>query len=222
MQLKKILPSQFVQAALRFVMVVREPIAREISSFYHQKREGFSWGKRSNFPRCDAQQHSTYDTYAACEVSTYYMVLKSMNISAKDVPSVSFGSPIHEEISQKCDLYVSMYSLQLEHWFQQFSRSQVFVVAMDTLVQNTTDLMTSLTQFLRFEGDVENIELPHANANSNSTPPISCATRDALAEVFGPMNTRLYSVLILPEIFGSRRPPEETSFIPFSPMRCED
>jgi iduronate 2-sulfatase len=221
-KLATFLHSQHVQSALRFVMVVREPIAREISSFHHQKRDGYSWGKRSNFPRCDAQQHQTYETYAACELSTYYMVLKSLNASASEVPSAAFGSVVHEELSRKSDLYVGMYTLQLEHWFRYFPRSQVLVVAMDTLLQNTTEFIPRLTQFLRFEGKFENFELPHANANSNSTPPISCATRDALAEVFGPINSRLYSVLKLPEVFGSGRPAEESAFPPFSPVQCEE
>ena len=214
-------PSQYVQSALRFVMVVREPVAREISSFHHQRRDGYSWGKWSNFPRCDAQQHQTFETYAACELSTYYMVLKAMNASNRDVPRAAFGSTLHEEISRICDLYVGMYSFQVEHWFRHFPRNQVLVVAMDTLLQNTTNFMSSLTQFLRLGGTFNNIELPHANANSNSTPPISCAMRDALAEVFGPINNRLYSVLKLPKVFGSERPLEESAFPPFSPARCD-
>jgi len=221
-KLATFLPSQHVQSALRFVMVVREPVAREISSFHHQRRDGYSWGKWSNFQRCDAQQHQTFETYAACELSIYFMVIKAMNASTKDVPRAAFGSPLHKEISRKCDLYVGMYSFQLEHWFRYFPRSQVLVVAMDTLLQNTTEFIPRLTQFLRFEGKFDNIELPHANANSNSSPPVSCATRDALVEVFGPINNRLYSVLELPKFFGSGRPPEERAFPPFLPARCEN
>jgi hypothetical protein len=219
--LAKLLHSSKQQAALRFVMVLREPIARDISSFHHQKRDNFSWGKWSNLPRCDAAQHQSYETYASCELTAYYMALGTMNVSAGDAPHATCGSPLHEELSRKSDLYVGMYSPQLELWFQHFSRSQVLVVAMDELIKDTTVVISRLTRFLRFEATLEYVELPRANVNSNSTPPISCSTRDALANVYGPWNSRLYSVLELPGLFGNMRPQEEGAFTPFSELPCE-
>jgi hypothetical protein len=149
------------------------------------------------------------------------MALGAMNVSAREAPHVACGSPLHEELSRKSDLYTGMYSPQLELWFEHFSRSQVLVVAMDELIKDTTVVISRLTRYLRFEATLEYVELPRANVNSNSTPPISCSTRDALAIVYGPWNSRLYSVLELAGLFGNRRPQEEVAFTPFSEIPCE-
>ena len=220
--LAKLLPTTEHRNSLRFVVVLREPIARDISSYYHQKREGYTWGVRTEFPRCVAQEHEIYDSYAACELRSYYLVLESSNSSAAEAPKTACGSVLHETLSRKVDLYKGMFAPQLELWFEHFSRDQVFVIAMDALVAETAAVLPRLTRFLRLQTSLQqHVELPHANAaRTNSAPLVSCKIRDALSKVYDPFNRRLYSILELPAYQGSKRPQDEGSFEHFLQIQC--
>jgi hypothetical protein len=216
-----LLPGPEHRAALRFVAVLREPIAREISAFYHQKRDGVSWSKASE-TRCNALEHSSFDSYATCLLNSYHLILEAFNSSY-----VSCESPVHQSLALQSDLYNSMYALQLELWFKRFSRSQVLVISMQSLISSTPPgLIKKMGRFLRMESTSQAVpELAHLNKGlyaGATESHASCETRVALMKVFSPLNDRLYTLLALPESTGSRRPPEETAFSKFPrfPIQC--
>ncbi|KAH8052172.1 hypothetical protein JL722_10272 [Aureococcus anophagefferens] len=60
------LPAAF-RGALRFVAVLREPVSRDVSDYYMQKRRGEKKGKGAGCPACRGHMQR-YETFAACRL----------------------------------------------------------------------------------------------------------------------------------------------------------
>lgn len=186
------------QQYLRFVAVLREPIARDRSSYGHQRRRGYGW-----VPRCPAYRLS-YDEYAWCEIDSFRRVREE-----DDSREVRNG------------LWAGLYAPQLEAWIH--ARSRLLVLSFEDLVYN--DAVLNLFDFLDLAIDHSHLDLFHRNAaaanNNKDRQWINCETVRALEAIFLPANEWLYHMLDRDQkTFLS--PPQEPPFLRFTSPQCRE
>ena len=109
---------------MRFLAVLREPIARDLSSFNHQVHDKQSWSEQ-----CPAHALYTYEKFTACQVAAWRKLeAKNLTFSRK-----GFGYGV-SETGQKLGPNIGwgVYVNHLIRWRQFFPREQIFVVEMVT------------------------------------------------------------------------------------------
>ena len=189
--LRAALPAPF-RSELRFIAVLREPIARDLSAYNHQAQLGVSWCSV-----CRNATYATYETYARCRLET-----KTTKTSCMQGLDVGF------------------YEAQLRRWATAFSRRQILVLEFGWLIANEADAGRRIAAFLRFPALRAAATFPHSNAavDNSKAPPqttIRCHIRDRLEAVYEPENEKLYAHLA-----ATRGPAEEPPFPRFERMPC--
>ena len=189
----------------RFVVVVREPVSRDFSSYRHQRHLNASW-----VPACSAVEHQTYESYAECNMASYYQ-------AKSDKPDlVDFG----KADGSYYGLWAGMYDAQLSLWVKHFDRRQFFIIEMTALVRGAVDTVQRLGSFLRLTADpaiVGGVPFPHVVSpgdllhHTNVRKAIVCKTRDGLERIFQPWNEKLFRRMKEDQEFG-RAPIEEPPF----------
>ena len=188
--LRAALPLPF-RPELRFVAVLREPVARDLSAYNHQNRFATSW--------CAAcppgGRNGTYETYANCRLET------------------------KRKCDQGLD--IGFYEAQLRAWAAAFSRRQIAVFEFGWLLANKADAEQRIGRFLRFPTLRGAANFPQANKSERddgTQPPqktIRCHVRDRLEAAYAPENEKLYAYLA-----ATRGPAEEPPFPRFERMPC--
>ena len=199
--LRAALPEAFA-AALRFVAVLREPVARDFSDFNHVVRKA-----------TPGAEESTYERHAACRLdrlgsgATYDRRDRCDRASARGFDN---------------DLAIGFYAEQLERWFAAFGPTRVFVVELAWLSAHFDDAEPRLASFLRLpaEGRRRASQLKRRNKASRKCGDscqraMSCDIRDRLAAAYAPWNDRLYALLA-----ATPRPDEEPPFAKFAAAPC--
>ncbi|KAH8060925.1 sulfotransferase family [Aureococcus anophagefferens] len=199
--LRAALPEVFA-AALRFVAVLREPVARDFSDFNHVVRKA-----------TPGAEESTYERHAACRLDR-------------------LGSGARYDRRDRCDrasargfdndLAIGFYAEQLERWFAAFGPTRVFVVELAWLSAHFDDAEPRLASFLRLpaEGRRRASQLKRRNKASRKCGDscqraMSCDIRDRLAAAYAPWNDRLYALLA-----ATPRPDEEPPLARFAAAPC--
>jgi len=183
------LPPPF-ESKLRFVVVLREPIARDLSAFNHQMRINRSW-----CPKCllTSSTHQSYESYSRCRLD-------------------GKAGPLNT-----CDQ--NSYKAQLLIWAAAFSRRQIVVFEFGWLMANQADAARRIGAFLRFPALRHAVPFPHSNvAEKGGARPqktILCDVRDRLEAVYAPENEKLYAYLT-----ATPGPAEEPPFPRFPLMPC--
>ncbi|KAJ8598116.1 hypothetical protein CTAYLR_009504 [Chrysophaeum taylorii] len=195
--LKKAAPKS-VSALFRFVVVLREPIARDLSWYNHLRR--LSLDLRSQMlDYCEVT--GPYEEYARCQAERFEM-------------------PVHR--AHEKGLWRGIYKPQLDSWARWFDRAQILVLDFDSLVfYNTSTHIRTLATFLGLQADDDNLPttIPHTNARGNQQTTIDCEVRDLLDAIYAPWNAQLYALLDEDHRIG-RAWDGEPPFRPFEPMPC--
>ncbi|KAJ8612379.1 hypothetical protein CTAYLR_007948 [Chrysophaeum taylorii] len=162
---RRAVPAIFWES-LRFVVILREPVARDVSAYAHQRKKGHVW-----VPGCPAAKFSSYDDYATCV----------LGLPRRDAPEFRNG------------LWAGMYAAQLRAWWAVVPRFQFLVVGFEQhLVEKSADFLPRLSRFL----EIPEIMTSLPRKNHHAPPSIPrCETRDLLAAVFEPENQKLYAML---------------------------
>ncbi|KAH8063382.1 hypothetical protein JL722_2550 [Aureococcus anophagefferens] len=188
--LRAALPLPF-RPELRFVAVLREPVARDLSAYNHQNRLATSW--------CAAcppgGRNGTYEAYANCRLETKRKCEQGLDIG--------------------------FYEAQLRAWAAAFSRRQIAVFEFGWLLANKADAERRIGGFLRFPTlrGAANFPLANKSERDDGTQPpqktIRCHVRDRLEAAYAPENEKLYAYLA-----ATRGPAEEPPFPRFERMPC--
>ena len=188
--LRAALPLPF-RPELRFVAVLREPVARDLSAYNHQNRLATSW--------CAAcppgGRNGTYEAYANCRLETKRKCEQGLDIG--------------------------FYEAQLRAWAAAFSRRQIAVFEFGWLLANKADAERRIGEFLRFPTlrGAANFPLANKSERDDGTQPpqktIRCHVRDRLEAAYAPENEKLYAYLA-----ATRGPAEEPPFPRFERMPC--
>ena len=181
-----------LRTEFRFLAVLREHVSREMSWYNHAKRDGFD----GIF--CSARHFLVYDDYAQC-------LLKRTGPGAKE---------------RHLGLWRSVYDLHLTKWAESFPRTNILVLAMDSILNDFSTCVSIIIDFLGIDpatissyprslqqaADYRLLKLPHANVKPPSAAEqrdfVSCDVLATLQTFFGPWNDKLYSHLAADRLAG--------------------
>lgn len=182
---------------LRFIAVLREPMARDLSYFNHEK---YSAEKKGYLRRTSYVMHVSegYETYAR----------RQLALARTGKPTAfSFGA----------------YNEQLKRWFTIFIRSQFLVLNFEDLIYKQEKSIQHVTKFLGVESFGAKEHLPHENAQPFARKvlmrKVPCELRRKVAKYFEPLNAQLYETLEQSHT-KQTAPVQEPPFPRFKPSTC--
>ena len=107
----------------------------------------------------------------------------------------------------------SLYYDQIQDFLKVFKRNQIFIVSMETLIYNTTDVSKRLAKFMGLSSDWgNNVTLPHDNKAMQEYEAfgLDCSSLHLLHRVYKSENEKLYRFMA-----KGGGPPSEPRFTPF-------
>jgi hypothetical protein len=187
-----------LRSTLRFIAVLREPLARDLSYYnherYHAQRRGFL--RPTSFLLAVDEP---YENYAQRQL------LLARNGKAH---ALSFGE----------------YNKQLKQWFTVFVRQQFLVLNFEDLIYNQPISFRRIARFLGVQSShLVGRELPHENAQTSGRKvrmqSVPCKIRSQVAQFFEPRNLGLYKSLWQSRL-RHEAPAQEPPFPRFKPSVC--
>jgi Sulfotransferase domain len=145
-------PSRVAQAIpnARFIVLLRDPVARAWSHYWHERTRGYEWRLADAAFQCEAERLRGQEQRLLAEPS--------------------YRSHAHRHFSY---LARSRYANQLERWFAQFRRSQFLVLRSEDLFASPADTVSLVLRFLMLPDDVDLPRESHLAAHSaGAYPPI--------------------------------------------------
>lgn len=180
----------------KFVLVLREPVARAFSWYTHlmnhcvthlkeftaghttMPAEGRNTSNFCNEPHCRRLKCSTKAKY-----------LKRGN----EIASLATFSEFVGK--NPTSLAVGHYTKWLKNWLKYFSRSQIMIINFEQLLANTPDIVHNITDFFELNLSYKaSITLPHENSAKLDTV-LDCASRASLQAMYAPHNQELYAYM---------------------------
>lgn len=240
-----------LQTAARFLVILREPIARDISLYNMLRYEWLEAGKptfRSGntfLDLCGVNAASwqgdfpTYNESVACHIDSWSNECGASEssewtelMSAYDKCGLESPRAIHRRSPNR--LTFSMYQPQLETWARSFSRSQMLVLDFGSFLDKQAEYIGLVLKHfgLPANATMEAAGLPRDNnpefEGKVKHPP--CSTRDALQNVFsrwnGALSQSIYAssttMLASQHHKTSAYPAYQPSFNPFELHDCDD
>jgi hypothetical protein len=160
---------------LKVMMILREPVSRELSWYNHMKSYEVNGGTRwmaKTFNR-------SFDEYINAELLNQTKTRISRS-------GQCFGA-----------LCLSLYSELLKHWFGIINHDQMLLLSYQELKSDPTTFMERIEKFLGLPPHKANETFKDENVRSfaGKTSLPSCRSRDKLAGIFQPFNEELYALL---------------------------
>lgn len=195
--------------SVKFILILREPVAREFSLYQHHIRECKEY--LNNPGSVKSVDFATSSCHSV--ILGGYIANKSLaEFSAVSFREYVTAGNVHKRSSD--------YAYQLKRWLGVIDRSQLFIVNLRTLIENATDTMNRLQSFLGLAaGWGNNVTFPHENKSQYLGSALDCHTFDALKHHFDRTQAELHHIL-----HSRLRSPNEPVFPHFdnTRKRCTD
>jgi hypothetical protein len=213
-QLHALFPASHRHSA-RFVVVLRDPIARDLS--WYRYLMAMPPSRRSRFLALTLAHNSTdglpsYDAYAQAHLASYRACDRRQPaaVGPSERAAVCCTSVHWTHASNLC---YGMYSLHVKHWLSLWRREQMLFLAFPMLSSaKTAELVGQLADFLRLPapeaalatpargGGASGGAMPRAHskparAGDTSSAAVSCMTKAALESHFAPFDRELRELL---------------------------
>ena len=164
------------RAAAKFLLVVREPVSRDISYFNHF---------HANHQRDKAYNLAVFKEYTRLSLSAWDQCVNG-SVTSTDV---------YERCKHQSSLAIGMYWPQISNWEHYFGKEQLLVISMDAMinepsvVQHRVYMHLGLKSRSGFSG-----VFPHRNPTRfpGEIDSIGCATKRSLRNLYNDWNQRLY------------------------------
>ena len=172
---------------LKVIMILRDPVSRELSWYNHKKDMFLQATNRSDtraFWYNIVKDPENGTAYSFDEYTNEYL-LRVMPGVRKTKEAICEGLMCR-----------SMYSHFLLQWFQWMPRKQILILSYDELMSDPLTFKKRVGDFLGLQ-NISHAELTKANTHSNPekiTLP-SCKSRDRLERALKRWNKRLYALL---------------------------
>lgn len=155
----------------RIIMLLREPITRSISQYYHEVAK-----RRETLPLEEAIAAEDERTKGELErmVTPRYLPFR------------------HEHFSYVAK---SAYADQVERYLRVFPRSQVMVIQSERFFRETADVVREVFDFLGVDSTFVPPDLQPANVSSRKKEALEPETMRRLEHYFSEQNERLYNVI---------------------------
>lgn len=152
----------------KLIVVLRDPVERAISHFFHEVRGGKE--SRPIMPALTEED----DLLAP--------IWKSGDFKSRQFLSFSYKAR-------------GRYAEQVSRYFELFSREQVLVLSSKALFEATNDTLAGIFEFLGVGGSLQTtIDQRPKNVGTNKSP-VEASVRDYLSDYFAPHNETLFELL---------------------------
>lgn len=148
----------------RLIVLLRDPVERTLSHYYHAKRHGFE----------------TLDLVAA--LASEATRLEGADRRLRERGSRDFSHQKHSYLSR------SRYDVQLSRYEQNFPPDQLLVLRSEDLFQNTEALWPRIQSFLHLDIHPLPVPLEQANAGRGEADAVGLAVRESLRQTLQPTN----------------------------------
>ena len=183
-RLKETYPALLL-AKKKFILVVREPIAREYSVYKYKLQACYDYVDEVESVEYQPGKHDddTYFLYGLDACKALFPGLSFEKLAAvSDIKPLSFREYYTKGILVRDN---GKYLEILRNWLEVISRDRIFIINMQTLIDNTTDSMARIQEFLGFsKGWGENKTLPHLNSASHVGGILDCPTKQELSRFY--------------------------------------
>ena len=164
------------RAASKFLLVVREPVSRDVSRFNHFLANR-SKEKLYNIAR--------YEEYAR------HRLLAWQQCANGSVASID----VYERCKHGNTLSFGMYWPQISNWEQRFGKEQILVVSSDAMFNEPSIMLRQVYAHLGLESlSGFSAKFPHSNAREfpGKVDSIDCATKQSLRDLYKEWNQKLH------------------------------
>ena len=177
---------------LKIILILREPISREISMYKHEVLE------YSQNP----ELHAWYGDVARRDGSVR---------TADEFLRVT----VRQKLVNPAYPNFSLYADHLKNWIKYFSRDQLLILSNDELNKDPSTFESRIEAFLgaKFESTMEHV---NTSEHSKAKTTITCDTEKLLLDLLEPKDQELYDLLKA----NPGPPMEQTPFPPFVTSGC--
>jgi len=149
--------------AIKLIVLLRDPLERAVSQYYHEKRAGFV-----------AQDISIEDYFAG----------DRQIVAAEESKLMNDDGYFSYRYEHCCPVARSDYGRQLGRWLRCFSRDRMLILRSEDLFCAPMPLMDAVCAFLGIECRTARPHETPVVRNSSDRPPLSAEQRDKLAAYF--------------------------------------
>ena len=178
---------QDLRKKLKLILILREPISREISFYKHEVLE---YNQNPDF-------HAWYGEVARRDGSVR-PADEFLRVRVRPI----LENPAYPNYS--------LYANHLKEWIKYFSRDQLLILSNDELNEDPSTFKSRIEAFLGGKFDAP-MEIVNTSDGSKAKTTISCDTERMMLEFFEPKNQELYELLKA----NPGPPMEQTPFPPF-------
>lgn len=185
----------------KFILILREPVSRDFSIYTYRLKTCLAL-----IDRLPTLQEKSY-SYVRRECA---LVAQFSDETIFDYDIISFRDYY---LKGSIRLEDGEYESHLRNWIRQIHRSQLFILNMDTLLQNSTDTLTRLRLFLGLKiGWDKDLAPPHeSNFDTVEEAILDCETYNELWDYYADKNAHLDLI-----VNNKYKPLTEPIFPPFT------
>ena len=168
------------RAASKFLLVVREPVSRDISFFNH---------KIANRREEKLYNIALYEEYTRHRLLAWQQC--AINGSASIVSSID----VYERCQHGSNLDSGMYWPQILNWERSFGKEQILVVSSDAMFNEPPIMLRQVYAHLGLESlSGFSAKFPHSNEQEfqGKVDSIDCATKQSLRDLYKEWNQKLH------------------------------
>ena len=175
---------------LKIIIVVREPVARELSLYNHMSDDcrGDDLNKCKQWERGHMlKSHNKSDSGQALRTFPEYA-------------DHMFGDYVLDHLpTERQELLTGWYGDKFEQWFHHFDRKQILVLSYSELKQDESSFLERVISFLNLDVDPTMIQSgtktknDHASSLKMELPP--CDVQDRMAKMFKPSNDKFFDMM---------------------------
>jgi len=197
-------------AKKKFILILREPVARHYSEFQMALRICLDINNDLSKKKNHDWRLSRHE--AACSTVAYNYSPDKNN----PVPSryMTFQAWVTSPFGRR-ELRRGHYKETINRWLKIIRRDQLFIINFQSLIYNTTDVMNRLTGFLGLNVTWGKVKLPGGDGVKPNTY-LDCTTVDRLMKHFNKANGDLVKF-----ISSGDKPPQEPPFGEFENTRAK-
>lgn len=182
LRMSKFIPEKF-HSDIRIVMILREPISRDLSWYNHQLAEPKL--VQGSLPEYPAYVKAEMEKWEACKTE-------------KDGNRILAANECHDtDGNPKSSLQWGMYSVQIDRALRNWPRKQMFIMNMDHMLDNTHMYMKGMFKFMGLSEGAAFSSIPSDNTHDspNKVESMPCSIKKDLQTIYKPFNQDLYRLL---------------------------
>lgn len=176
---------------MKFVSVLREPIARELSAYNHQRAINHDFGARF----CPVSAYDTFESFVECELDIWNLCVEDHSRPIEQLEWEKIGRKLSYN-----GIFIGIYVLHLQYWVKYFPRDQFLILKFEDLLGQTERFLKTIKMHLTDVVPGADAEHYLVAVNKKDTgikqATMSCRIVDRLQkEVFNKYNAMLYDMM---------------------------